>query len=299
MKVHLQTELDTPIKSEVILKEEIHDFGQLEYEPDFISLPPIIKDLDALQGNSECSNFTEQFKLSQVKSKSEIISALKPKRKRATCKEDGCSTYYALKGVKCGEHGGTWYKCKEEGCCKYAKRGVGEPVLEEEEVSLHSLCFYWLHRACFVGEKSNLNMITELDTPTKSEVILKEEIHDFEQLEYEPDFISLPPIIEDLDALQGNSECSNFTEQFRFSEVKFKSEIISALKPKRKRATCKEEGCSIYALKGGKCGEHGGTRNKCKEEGCCKYAKRGDNDGLAWKLTGHADVANIAAARIH
>nr|CAD7411022.1 unnamed protein product [Timema poppensis] len=118
-------------------------------------------------------------------------------------------------------------------------------------------------------------MKTELDTPIKSEVILKEEIHDFEQLEYEPDFISLPPIIEDLDALQGNSECSNFTEQFRFSEVKFKSEIISSLKPKRKIATCKEEGCSIYALKGGKCGEHGGTRNKCKEEGCCKYAKRG------------------------
>nr|CAD7459580.1 unnamed protein product [Timema tahoe] len=158
-----------------------------------------------------------------------------------------------------------------------------------------------------LNQEMNLEIKTELGTPIKSEAVFKEELHDFEQLEYEPDSKSFPPIREDLDIglkssikilgslpdsnqdyesdkfqpliipvmkeLQSNSECSNFTEQFGCSQVKIKSEI-SSLKPKRKRATCKEEGCSTYALKGGKCGKHGGTRNKCKYEGCCKYAKR-------------------------
>nr|CAD7588904.1 unnamed protein product [Timema genevievae] len=161
-----------------------------------------------------------------------------------------------------------------------------------------------------LNQEVNLEIKTELDTPIKSEVVLKEEIYDFEQLEYEPDSILFPSIREELDidlkssikilgslsdsnqdyesekfqpliipvmkALQSNFECSNFTEQFGSSQVKVKLEMTSSAKPKRKRATCKEEGCSTYALKGGRCFKHGGTRNKCKEEGCCKYAKKGE-----------------------
>nr|CAD7408889.1 unnamed protein product [Timema poppensis] len=39
----------------------------------------------------------------------------------------------------------------------------------------------------------------ELDTTSKSEVVLKEEINNFEQLEYEQDSILIPPIRENLD----------------------------------------------------------------------------------------------------
>nr|CAD7588903.1 unnamed protein product [Timema genevievae] len=51
-----------------------------------------------------------------------------------------------------------------------------------------------------LNQEMNLEIKTELGTPIKSEAVFKEELHDFEQLEYEPDSKSFPPIIEDLDS---------------------------------------------------------------------------------------------------
>nr|CAD7450124.1 unnamed protein product [Timema bartmani] len=50
-----------------------------------------------------------------------------------------------------------------------------------------------------LNQEVNLEIKNELDTPIKSEVVLKEELHDFEQLEFKPDSISFPPIREDVD----------------------------------------------------------------------------------------------------
>ncbi|CAG2058302.1 unnamed protein product [Timema podura] len=51
----------------------------------------------------------------------------------------------------------------------------------------------------YVGPIGSSEILNELDTPIKSEVVLKEELHDFEQLEFKPDSISFPPIREDVD----------------------------------------------------------------------------------------------------
>ncbi|CAG2060675.1 unnamed protein product [Timema podura] len=131
----IRTELDMPIKSEVVLTGEVLDNQQIEHGTNSTLIPTIKEELDEIDvpikskakpACSRYSNFSIQFAFSQTKYKEESTSAVQCKRKRAKCKEKSCCKC-ALKRGKCAKFGGIQFKSRcTEGCSKYPK--VGEKL---------------------------------------------------------------------------------------------------------------------------------------------------------------------------